>query len=96
MNPNLESFGGQFWSLFSYVNRETDDKKVFPVFELRIGATVERENVNAKAELFFFALMKREGKRTIVNIVTLGLEWITCIKQCYPVFNSFRHFVLSL
>jgi hypothetical protein len=52
MIPNLASFGGQFWSLFSYVNRETDDKKILPVFELPIGATAERGNVNAKAELF--------------------------------------------
>jgi hypothetical protein len=38
--------------------------KVLPLFELRIGATVERGNVNAKAELFFFSVMKREGKKT--------------------------------
>ena len=37
--------------------------KVLPLFELPIGATVERGNVNAKAELFS-SVMKREGKKT--------------------------------
>ena len=37
--------------------------KVLPLFELPIGATVERGNVNAKAELFF-SVMKREEKKT--------------------------------
>jgi hypothetical protein len=50
--------------------------KVLPLFELPIGATVERGNVNAKAELFF-SVMKREGKKPVVNIFTLGLEWVT-------------------
>jgi hypothetical protein len=49
--------------------------KVLPLFELPIGATVERGNVNAKAELFF--CYEKGGKKPVVNIFALGLEWIT-------------------
>lgn len=51
--------------------------KVLPLFELPIGATVERGNVNAKAELFFSVMKREEKKKLVVNIFTLGLEWIT-------------------
>jgi hypothetical protein len=39
--------------------------KVLPLFELPIGATVERGNVNAKAELFFLCYEKGEKKNCI-------------------------------
>lgn len=58
--------------------------KVLPLFELPIGTTVERGNVNAKAELFFLCYEKGGKKnrsqyfcfRTRVDYVCKNVSYL--------------------
>lgn len=85
----LESFGGQYWSLFSYVNREPDDKSLTTLWTSYRSDSWKRK-CECQSGTFFFCYEKGGKKKPVVNIFTLGLEWITYLSVWVGIIYNLR------